>query len=92
MRCPPGLVFDDLYQRCEWPGAGSQGPTQRVGSLRDNKLDDNHSSKLKLKKLRLMTTAKSNNATATATPSSLSSSSSSTTAATTNQTGKSVQP
>jgi hypothetical protein len=37
MRCPPGLVFDDLYQRCEWPGAGSQLPRHRLSSLRNKK-------------------------------------------------------
>ena len=37
MRCPPSLVFDDLYQRCEWPGAGVQTPNYRLGSLRNNK-------------------------------------------------------
>ena len=37
MRCPPGLVFDDLYQRCEWPGAGGQSPRHRLSSLRNRK-------------------------------------------------------
>jgi len=35
MRCPPGLVFDDGYQRCEWPGAGLSNPTHRLGSFRE---------------------------------------------------------
>ncbi len=56
MRCPPGLIFDDIYQRCEWPGAGSQSPNHRLGSLR------NKNSK---KQLRLTTTVKqAKNATA----------------------------
>lgn len=38
MRCPPSLVFDDLYQRCEWPSAGVPSPNHRLGSLR-NKQD-----------------------------------------------------
>ncbi|CAF1478555.1 unnamed protein product [Adineta ricciae] len=37
MRCPPGLVFDDSYQRCEWPGANAQNPSHRLGSLRSKK-------------------------------------------------------
>ena len=37
MRCPPGLVFDDSYQRCEWPGANAQNPSHRLGSLRNKK-------------------------------------------------------
>ncbi|CAF0933581.1 unnamed protein product [Didymodactylos carnosus] len=35
MRCPPGLIFDDLYQRCEWPS--SQQQQNVLGSLRDKK-------------------------------------------------------
>ncbi|CAF4998923.1 unnamed protein product, partial [Rotaria socialis] len=35
MRCPPGLTFDDLYQRCEWPRNGSQPPMHRLGSLKN---------------------------------------------------------
>ena len=37
MRCPLGLVFDDLYQRCEWPGVTSQGTKHRLSSLRNKK-------------------------------------------------------
>ena len=35
MRCPPGLVFDDSYQRCEWPINRIQSPRSRMRSLRD---------------------------------------------------------
>ncbi len=92
MRCPPGLVFDDPYQRCEWPGAGSQSLNQRLGSLRDKKFEENkNTTKPKVKKLRLMTTMKPFNATST-TLSSSSSSSSSTTVSSTNQTTKLVEP
>jgi hypothetical protein len=59
MRCPPGLVFDDLYQRCEWPGAGNQSPSHRLGSLR-NKNDQMKTGK---KQIRLMTTIKPQNST-----------------------------
>jgi len=90
MRCPPGLVFDDIYQRCEWPGAGAQPPNQRLGSLRDKKFDENkNSTKTKVKKLRLMTTTKQLNTTLTTL---LSSTSSSTTVSPTNQTRKLVEP
>jgi len=37
MRCPPGLVFDDLYQRCEWPAGNNQSPSHRLSSLRNKK-------------------------------------------------------
>jgi hypothetical protein len=37
MRCPPSLVFDDLYQRCEWPGNSNQPPNHRLSSLRNKK-------------------------------------------------------
>jgi hypothetical protein len=37
MRCPPSLVFDDSYQRCEWPGTGAQTPRHRLSSLRNRK-------------------------------------------------------
>lgn len=68
MRCPPGLVFDDTYQRCEWPGA--LPPTQRLGSLRDKKFDEiKNSTKTKVKKLRLMTSVKNLNTTTTSSPS-----------------------
>jgi len=60
MRCPPGLVFDDLYQRCEWPGAvGMQASNHRLSSLR-NKKDDIKNEK---KQMRLMTTIKQENST-----------------------------
>jgi len=86
MRCPPGLVFDDLYQRCEWPGNGL--PNQRLGSLRDKKMEDNkNSTKTKVKRIRLMTTTKPLNTTL---PSS--SSSSSTTVSPKNQTTKLTKP
>jgi hypothetical protein len=87
MRCPPGLVFDDSYQRCEWPGGPS--PNQRLGSLRDKKFDENKNlTKTKVKKLRLMTSIKQLNTTSTT----LSSSSLSTTVSPTNQTTKRVEP
>ena len=90
MRCPPGLIFDDIYQRCEWPGAsGPQVAGQRLGRLRDKKSDDNKNS-TKVKKLRLMTTAKPSNTTLTKLPSSTATSSSSSTVSSTNQT-KSVK-
>lgn len=59
MRCPPGLVFDDVYQRCEWPGAGAPIVNQRLGSLRDKKADGANRTnarmgKLKIKPVRLM--------------------------------------
>jgi hypothetical protein len=60
MRCPPGLVFDDSYQRCEWPGAGVQSPSHRLSSLRDKKLNKD---KIKSKNLELMTTKKQQNST-----------------------------
>lgn len=65
MRCPPGLVFDDVYQRCEWPGAGAPIINQRLGSLRDKKSDDLNRTSLrnanvKVKQLRLMNTLKAN--------------------------------
>lgn len=64
MRCPPGLVFDDAYQRCEWPNAGSQMLHQRLGSLRDIKSDDTkNSTKSNLKKLRVTTPIKQSNKT-----------------------------
>jgi hypothetical protein len=66
MRCPPGLVFDDVYQRCEWPGAGVQSLNQRLGSLRDKKSDDHkNTTQTKVKKLRIMTTLKHFNTTST---------------------------
>ena len=37
MRCPLGLVFDDLYQRCEWPGLSAQATKHRLSSLRNKK-------------------------------------------------------
>ena len=68
MRCPPGLVFDDSYQRCEWPSPGSPLPHHRLGSLRDKKSnDDKNGTKSKIKKLHLMATIKQ--FTKTATPS-----------------------
>ena len=80
MRCPPGLIFDDVYQRCEWPGAGSQQANQRLGSLRDKKPDDNkNTTKSKVKKIHLTTTIKQLNLT-------------STTVSTTNQTTKLAEP
>ncbi|CAF3242334.1 unnamed protein product [Rotaria sp. Silwood2] len=56
MRCPPGLVFDDLYQRCEWPGAGGgiQLPNHRLSSLR-NKQDQIIN---EMKQMNFMTTIK----------------------------------
>lgn len=91
MRCPPGLIFDDIYQRCEWPGAGPQPPSQRLGSLRDKKIDDNkNTTKTKVKKLRLMTTMKPSNTTLTKLSSTAAATSSSTVSSK-NQT-KSVQP
>jgi hypothetical protein len=94
MRCPPGLVFDDIYQRCEWPGGGAQSPNQRLGSLRDKNFDDNkNSTKPKVKKLRLMTSIKQLNATSSTTKLlSSSSSSSTTTVSPKNQTKKLAEP
>ena len=90
MRCPPGLVFDDGYQRCEWPGAGSPIANQRLGSLRDKKVvEHNNSTKTKVKKLRLMTTLKQLNATSTVVSAS---SSPSATVSSTNQTKKLTEP
>lgn len=93
MRCPPGLVFDDVYQRCEWPGAGAPMINQRLGSLRDKKSDDLNktslrSANLKIKQLRLMTTLKANNnhSTTTVVPTSTSSSTVSTNTKTQNST------
>ncbi|CAF4034358.1 unnamed protein product, partial [Adineta steineri] len=95
MRCPPGLIFDDIYQRCEWPGAGSQ-PNQRLGSLRNKKPDndDKNSTKTKVKKLRLMTTIKQLNLTASSTTTLLSTTTTkpTTTVSSTNQTTKLVEP
>jgi hypothetical protein len=59
MRCPLGLIFDDLYQRCEWPGSDNQSPNHRLSSLRDKK---NEIKKGK-KQLRLMTTKQQQNST-----------------------------
>ncbi|CAF1471049.1 unnamed protein product [Adineta steineri] len=59
MRCPPSLVFDDSYQRCEWPGAGVQTPNNRLRSLR-NKKDQNN---IKKKQFNSMTTLKQENTT-----------------------------
>jgi len=87
MRCPPGLVFDDSYQRCEWPGAPLLN--QRLGSLRDKKFDEHkNTTKTKVKKLRLMTSIKQLNTTSTT----LSSSTLSTTVSSTNQTTKRAEP
>jgi len=91
MRCPPGLVFDDIYQRCEWPGAGSQSLNQRLGSLRDKKHNDRNITKTKVKKLHLMTTLKQLNGTSTTLLSS-SSTTATTTVSPTNQTTKLVEP
>ena len=56
MRCPPGLVFDDLYQRCEWPVMSAQSPpNHRLSSLRNKK--DEKKPKI------LMTTIKKQNST-----------------------------
>ena len=56
MRCPPGLIFDDLYQRCEWPGAGGiRSSNHHLSSLR-NKKDEKKANK---KQMRLLTTASS---------------------------------
>ena len=82
MRCPPGLVFDDLYQRCEWPSLGSPLPHQRLGSLRDKKSNDGkNGTKSKIKKLHLMATLKQ--FTKTATPLTISVTTTTTTATTT---------
>lgn len=54
MRCPPGLVFDDLYQRCEWPKNGPQSPMHRLSSLK-NKFE---SIKDEAKLLSVVTTTK----------------------------------
>jgi len=89
MRCPPGLVFDDIYQRCEWPGASSLN--QRLGSLRDKKHNDRNTTKTKVKKLHLMTTLKQLNGTSTTLLSS-SSTTATTTVSPTNQTTKLVEP
>jgi hypothetical protein len=35
MRCPPGLIFDDSYQRCEWPGMDTKNPSHRLSSFTD---------------------------------------------------------
>ena len=60
MRCPPGLIFDDLYQRCEWPGAGGiRSANHHLSSLR-NKKDEKKANK---KQMRLLTTSKQQNAT-----------------------------
>jgi hypothetical protein len=84
MRCPPGLVFDDVYQRCEWPGAGTPSINQRLGSLRDRKFDEinktiHKSGKLKVKQPRLLTSTKQSNSTLTRVSTSTSVSSSNTT-------------
>ncbi len=50
MRCPLGLVFDDIYQRCEWPGFGGQSAKHRLSSLRNKKNEK--------KQMRSMTTIK----------------------------------
>jgi hypothetical protein len=93
MRCPPGLIFDDVYQRCEWPGAGSQPLNQRLGSLRDKQHDDNkNTTQTKVKKLRVMTTLKQLNATLKSTTFSSSTSPPLTTVSSTNQTTKLVEP
>jgi len=52
MRCPPGLIFDDTYQRCEWPGGNNQSPGHRLSSLRNKKPEIKNGKK----HLRLMTT------------------------------------
>ena len=44
MRCPPGLVFDDLYQRCEWPGMKNSSPNRRLGNFRKQILNKQISS------------------------------------------------
>lgn len=64
MRCPPGLVFDDVYQRCEWPGAGSPNVGHRLGSLRDKKSEQINQTtvktgKLKVKQFRVVSNTKS---------------------------------
>jgi hypothetical protein len=60
MRCPPGLIFDDIYQRCEWPGAGgNHSPKHRLSSLRNKK----EQIKVEKKQIRLMTTIKQRNST-----------------------------
>jgi hypothetical protein len=85
MRCPPGLVFDDTYQRCEWPG--NPFLNQRLGSLRDRKFDETkNSTKMKVKKLRVMTTIKHSNTTSSP------SSSLSTTVSSKHQTKKPAEP
>ncbi|CAF1109060.1 unnamed protein product [Adineta ricciae] len=90
MRCPPGLVFDDVYQRCEWPGAGSQSVNQRLGSLRDKKPDDTKSTtKSKVKKLRVMSTTSASTTTATT---SKQMNVTATTVSSKNQTAKLVEP
>jgi hypothetical protein len=61
MRCPLGLVFDDLYQRCEWPGVGSQSTKHRLGSLRNKKPEGKNAKKAMLS----MTTIKTKNSTVT---------------------------
>ncbi|CAF4763326.1 unnamed protein product [Rotaria socialis] len=95
MRCPPGLVFDDSYQRCEWPGAGPQMINQRLSSLRDMKSEDNkNGTKTSVKKMRLMTTMKqAPKASSTVSTSSSSfSSPSTTTVSSANETAKMVSP
>ena len=62
MRCPPGLTFDDSYQRCEWPSAMGGGRQHRLGRLRDQtfiqeQMRSRNVTK-KVKQMRLMTTTK----------------------------------
>ena len=62
MRCPPGLIFDDPYQRCEWPGAGLQRSSRRLSSLRGQQYEHGRNGSgndtQKIQPLRLMTTMK----------------------------------
>lgn len=89
MRCPPGLVFDDVYQRCEWPGAGSQSVNQRLGSLRDKKSNDTKTTtKTKVKKLRVMSTTSASTITTTSKQMNVTA----TTVSSTNQTTKLAEP
>ena len=65
MRCPPGLIFDDLYQRCEWPGAGGiRSTNHHLSSLR-NKKDGKKANKKQMRMLTTNVTSKQRNSTVT---------------------------
>jgi hypothetical protein len=63
MRCPLGLIFDDLYQRCEWPGVIIQATKHRLSSLRNKKSEAKNGKK----QMPSMTTIKTKSSTVTST-------------------------